>query len=179
MMANPPTDSRFVRHIHQFMRRLDKACLWTSIGFMLLMIACVTLQIVSRYVFDSPPAWTDELGRYAMIWSAMLGAPCAYYRRSDPAIFQWDPSTPGRKQLLRQLVETAAVTVFIAPILYYSPATLLRNAHRETETLGISSAYVLSAVPLGLSIILIYSLLRLQLRLCNSASAIENTGAKT
>jgi TRAP-type C4-dicarboxylate transport system permease small subunit len=30
------------------------------------------LQIITRYVFNASPAWTDELSRYSNIWSTML-----------------------------------------------------------------------------------------------------------
>ena len=147
--------------INRFMRNIDRCCLFSGIAFMLLMITCVAIQIVARYGFDSPPAWTEELGRYAMIWSVMLGATSAYYRRADPAIFAWDEQASQTKKLIRQVLETLAVIIFICPVLYYSPSTLVRHISRDTETLEISSALVFSIIPIAFSIILFYALMRM------------------
>ncbi len=36
--------------------------------------------VVSRYVFDSPLMWTDELANFLFLWLAMLGAVVAFRR---------------------------------------------------------------------------------------------------
>ncbi len=36
--------------------------------------------VVSRYVFDSPIMWTDELGTFLFLWLAMFGAVVALRR---------------------------------------------------------------------------------------------------
>ena len=36
--------------------------------------ACILFAgVVSRYVFDSPIMWTDELANFLLLWLAMLG----------------------------------------------------------------------------------------------------------
>lgn len=152
--------NNFISKIIKLNQLIDKVCLTASIVFMVLMITCVCIQIVARYGFDAPPAWTEELARYAMIYSALLGACCAYYRRQDPVLFNRLKNAKADKKLILQCLETATVCLFFTPILYYSPATLLRHFERETETLGISSAYVLGVVPLCFSIIVLFSLTR-------------------
>lgn len=43
------------------------------------MVACVTWQIVSRYLLDDPSAWTEELARFLLIWVGLLGGSYAYH----------------------------------------------------------------------------------------------------
>lgn len=151
-------------------RRLDQICLSAAVGFMFLMLACVLIQIVARYVLQAPPAWTEELGRYAMIWAAMFGATSAFYHREDPAILKLDDqASPGRKKVL-SIMEAMAVSMFILPVLYYTPTALIRSSVRLTETLEISSALVLMVVPLCFAIILFYSLVRVLSEFVPSAS---------
>ena len=54
--------------------KLNSICSTSAIVFLLLMLGAVALQVVARYVFFSPPAWTEELARYAMVWAGFLGA---------------------------------------------------------------------------------------------------------
>ncbi|MFP4482179.1 MAG: TRAP transporter small permease [Thermovirgaceae bacterium] len=45
-----------------------------SIGafFFCLMIVLVLIQIVARYIFSSPPPWTEEFARWSMICSVLV-----------------------------------------------------------------------------------------------------------
>ena len=43
-----------------------------SVAFFSVMILLVLYQIVMRKVFNASPPWTEELARYAMIWSTLL-----------------------------------------------------------------------------------------------------------
>ena len=37
------------------------------------LVGAVMLQVVARYMFSQPPAYTEELARYAMIWAGLIG----------------------------------------------------------------------------------------------------------
>lgn len=43
-----------------------------SVAFFSIMILLVLYQILMRKVFNASPPWTEELARYAMIWSTLL-----------------------------------------------------------------------------------------------------------
>lgn len=49
---------------------------WISIAAFAVMLAAASLQVVMRFIFRTPLAWTDEVARYCFIWSTMLG--CTY-----------------------------------------------------------------------------------------------------
>lgn len=40
---------------------------------MLVMTASVGAGVISRYVFDAPFFWTEEVARYALVWMTFLG----------------------------------------------------------------------------------------------------------
>lgn len=142
-------------------RKMDQICLRFSILFMVVMLVSVLIQIVARYIFQSPPAWTEELGRYAMIWAAMFGATCAYYRRADPVLFR--PQTDGRPglRIFFQTAETLAIMIFMIPALYYMPDTLMRHLDRKSESLEISLSIIMVILPISFLIVLYYAVLRL------------------
>ena len=43
-------------------------------------VAILFAGVVSRYVFDSPIIWTDELANFLFLWLAMLGTVVAFRR---------------------------------------------------------------------------------------------------
>ncbi|MEY2904901.1 MAG: hypothetical protein RJA52_917 [Bacteroidota bacterium] len=55
-------------------RYLDKIIGSLLIVLIVSMVLNVTWQVVSRYVFQNPSSFTDELARYMLIWLGLLGA---------------------------------------------------------------------------------------------------------
>jgi TRAP-type transport system small permease protein len=55
-------------------RTLEGIVRWIVIVLMGIMTVLVTVQIVSRYVFNFPLGWTEEMARFAFVWVSFLGA---------------------------------------------------------------------------------------------------------
>ncbi|MEW6266925.1 MAG: TRAP transporter small permease subunit [Thermodesulfobacteriota bacterium] len=135
---------------------LDAACQWAATGFFGALLVLVLFQVVARYILRNPPAWTEELARYCMVWGGMLGATVAFKGGADPCLVR--PPTQGNPLWIRAalLLRTATTVVFLGPILYYSDKFLIRTWHRSTEALGIPTALVTVAVPFAVAVILFH-----------------------
>lgn len=154
------TSALLNRRLTALSAAVDRLCSVIACVALAVMLLAVLLQIVARYVFDAPPPWTEEIGRYAMLWSGMLGATMAYYRRADPALVQPRVTDSAARVLTRQAIEFGALAVFVAPVLYFTPDFLARHAHRITETLEINSALVVAIVPVSLVVLLVHQAAR-------------------
>jgi TRAP-type C4-dicarboxylate transport system permease small subunit len=53
---------------------LDGTVRWMVIVLMGIMTVLVSAQIVSRYVFNFPLGWTEEMARFSFVWVSFLGA---------------------------------------------------------------------------------------------------------
>ena len=53
--------------------------LYSSVAAVAVIVLVVSsfVQVVGRYIFNASPSWSEELARYAFIWSSALGAACA------------------------------------------------------------------------------------------------------
>lgn len=140
---------------------LDAGCRWAATGFFGALLVLVLFQVVARYILRNPPPWTEELGRYCMVWGGMLGATAAFKGGADPCLLQ--PPTRGNPIWIRtaRFLRAAIVVVFLGPILYYSDKFLLRTWHRTTEAMGIPTALVTVAVPFAVAVILFHQLAQL------------------
>lgn len=127
---------------------LNRICLRLAALLTLAMLVLIGIQVVTRYGFKQPPQWTEEAARYCMVWAGLLGATVSFYQGSDPVMVSL-PLKPGKKSshFLRWF-RALAVTLFIGPILYYSPDFLARNALRVSESLHLNSAMVMAIVPI-------------------------------
>ncbi len=146
---------------------VDAIFIRVALFALVMLVLVVLLQVVARYVFFQPPVWTEEISRYLMIWAGLLGATAAFKRAYDPAIFQ--PEMKGVLKAVYGFIQSLAVAIFVAPVLFYSfvgPSLrfdrgfLARHMTTFSETLDVSTIYVAVSVPLALSIILLHLLAR-------------------
>jgi len=130
------------------------------------MFLTVVVQIVARYVFSSPPVWTEDVARYAMVWTGLLGATLSFKTQSDAVLMQSVfPKPPHRLALFSQAIQSLAVLIFILPVIYFcfvglrggfAKGYLARQSGLTADTLGIPMVWISVAVPLSMIIILIH-----------------------
>ncbi|MCX5879157.1 MAG: TRAP transporter small permease [Deltaproteobacteria bacterium] len=138
---------------------LDAGCQWLATGFFSAMLVIVIFQVVTRYLLQNAPVWTEEVARYCMVWGGLLGATVAFKEGSDPCLVP--PPTRGANPIWvsgARILRAMATVAFLGPILYHSDKFLLRTWQRTTEALGIPTAFVTVAVPLAVAIIFFHLL---------------------
>ena len=133
------------------------ASILAIIGILIVII----LQIVARYIFASPPTWTEEIGKLLMIWGGLLGTSIAFKRRAD--IILYNPrNKSGLVDILRRVIRFSAVLMFTGVVLYHSPSFLSRSLDVDFFGIqGVSVIWATSAVPCFIALIFIHNLAQL------------------
>lgn len=131
-----------------------------------LMFVTVVIQIIARYVFSSPPVWTEDVARYAMVWTGLLGATLSFKDQSDAVLMQSVfPKRPNILGLIAEGIQTAAILTFVLPVLYFcfvglrggfAKGFIGRQSGLTADTLGIPMAWISISVPLAFIIILLH-----------------------
>ena len=131
-----------------------------------LMFLTVMIQIIARYVFSSPPIWTEDVARYAMVWTGLLGATLSFKTRADAVLMDSVfPKRPHTLALCAEAIQSAAVLTFVLPVLYFcfvglkggfAKGYLARQSGLTADTLGIPMSWISVSVPLAMIIILIH-----------------------
>lgn len=101
---------------NNFVRMVNEANVAAMLmGLMLVMMA---YQIVTRYVFDSPSEWTEEVMRYTYVWIVFLGSSAAIADRSHVAINLFkDALSVRNRAALEVVLDTVLIAYFF--ILFY------------------------------------------------------------
>lgn len=130
------------------------------------MFVTVMIQVVARYGFSSPPIWTEDVARYMMVWTGLLGATLSFKTRSDAVLMQSIfPSRPHTLGLIVEAIQSAAIIVFIAPVVWFcfiglrggfAKGYLARQAGLTADTLGIAMVWIAIIVPIAMIVILIH-----------------------
>jgi len=117
--------------------------------------------VVSRYIFNNPLIWTDELANFLFLWLSMFGTVVAL--RSDghmrlTTLVAWVRPSRGRWfNAVGALVVIAFVLQILRPALVY----LDEAQYTELTTLGISEGYRAVSILIGMSLAAIIAILRL------------------
>lgn len=138
-------------------RLLDRLCLSGAVAFTVVLLALVLLQVFARYVLAQPPGWTEEAGRYCMIWAGLLGASVAFRRRQDPRMLAIKQLS-GRRLRLAELADALTVLVFCGVLLAFSPGFVARQALRHSDALQINMGLVTAILPLFAAVMLVHAL---------------------
>lgn len=121
------------------------------------MFGVIIMQIVLRYVFNSPFVWTDEAAQYLFVWTSFLGWTMATRKRIHIGINVVVDRLPGTgRRALHAL--WCATTVAFALILLFVGATILRkNADVRMISLDFAFWPVYLVVPLAAAFLVVYS----------------------
>ena len=117
--------------------------------------------VVSRYVFHKPIVWSDELASLLFIWLAMLGSAVAYHKAEHMRMtVVVSKAAPPMKAYLEAI---SLLTSLIFLILLLIPAIDFAYEERliTTPALEISNAWRASALPVGLAMMLVFGIARL------------------
>ncbi len=99
-----------LKHLYRSIENIIGAVLIT------LMITFLGIQVISRYVFSSPIAWTEELTKICFILSVFFGSVGAWHRNQHLALgVVYDKLSPKGKCYLR-LVSDVLTLVFCVVI---------------------------------------------------------------
>ncbi|OWU85943.1 C4-dicarboxylate ABC transporter permease [Oceanicola sp. 22II-s10i] len=148
---------------------LDRIASVLAGAAIVVLVGAVMLQVIARYVFSQPPAYTEELARYAMIWAGLIGASMSFKRRFDPALFNGITKGPVWLRAGAELVKSLVVLIYLLPILWHvffgpgmNPARgfLLRHSRTMADALPFSTVWVAIAVPLMIVLVLIHLVAR-------------------
>lgn len=73
------TKSGVIYVVDRVNKALEKVENISIVALFVLMTAACFYQVICRYVLKTSAPWTEELGRYAMIWTVMIGSGWAIY----------------------------------------------------------------------------------------------------
>jgi tripartite ATP-independent transporter DctM subunit len=116
--------------------------------------------VVSRFVFNHPLTWSDELASIMFLWLAMLGAAIAQRRGQHMRMTALIGMCSGSLRGMLETAGTAAPALFLLLILIPSYNFAEDQTFVHTPALGLNDAFRAAALPVGVVLMLIASLVR-------------------
>ena len=135
------------------------ATLVTALALTLALVV-MAAQVVFRYAFNDSLYWAEEVARYALIWSSMIGAAVAYRHGSHVVVTDLVKRLPDWSQRQSVRAVHALVFAFGAFLLWQGWALTLRNfaRHQLSTSLEIEIAWIYLAIPVGGALLMLAAL---------------------
>lgn len=121
------------------------------------MTLIIFLQVISRYIFNSPLVWSEELSRYLFVWISFLAIADAVRTKSHIALsILTDRMNEDRKQIISRL--NYSLTCIIGIITYGGIVLMNLGIHQSSATLGVPMFLVYLVIPVSGVLISIFSI---------------------
>jgi TRAP-type C4-dicarboxylate transport system permease small subunit len=128
---------------------------------LLLVIACVLLQVFSRYSIHIRVSWTEELARFGLFAIAGVGGVLALISRSHFRMTILVDRVPARFRQMLTGFALLAATCLLFVITYAGTIYAIEMADSTTPMLRISYSWPYATIPLATLVMGCWSFVRL------------------
>ena len=125
-------------------------------ALMVAITAVVFLQVVSRYVFNYPFDWPEELARYLFVWVALLGAALALRRGAHFSIDALVKRLPAAWRRIVPLLIHTSLGIFTLIVSVKGFQLALRVREQLSPGMEVSMTYAYLSVPVSFAIMFKY-----------------------
>lgn len=146
-----------MKHVSHVLDGVEKVLKWIS-GILLVVFTVLTLiQVISRYLFNSPLSWSEQVARYLFIWMLMLYMP-VIMRHGNNLGFDLIISRFSKEaQNIFWIVCEALIGSFAALYCLYSVQLCIKFSRKKLVGLGIKANWVYSAQIVGAFLLFVFS----------------------
>lgn len=129
-----------------------------SASFILITVILVIMNVIMRYLLNMGIFWTEEVATYCFVWSVFLGASAAYKQRIHIGIDLLTRIVPEKLKPLSKMIINFFMIIINGYITYLAVTFVSYSIGKPTPVLGISSAYVNSAVLVAFALMTFHAL---------------------
>jgi tripartite ATP-independent transporter DctM subunit len=124
-------------------------------------VAILAANVFTRYVLKNPLTWGDELATVLFLWLAMIGSVVAYRRGEHIRLGAFARRASPRTAEILDVISSVVVALFVIEVMPASLRFLQLEQIDLTPALGIPRSYVVAAIVVALTLILVLALLHL------------------
>lgn len=125
-----------------------------------IVLLVMTCQVISRYVLNSPLAWSKEFARYSFVWISYIG--CAYCVGVDghTSITALRDKMPAAVQKLMTLAGNIIMVCVFLRIMPIATNYIVKNGKFLTSIMRIPFKYLYWSLPVGATLTIVQLVLK-------------------
>jgi len=165
---------------HKFSLFLSKLANGFAVFLLGAMSVVILLGVFFRYVLMKPLPWSEDLGRYLMVWVALLGAGVVMQNKAHVAVTVCVEAMPARIRFILLLIAKLLVLGFALGMAYLGVQLLRNMMPQVSPTLRIPMSWVYLGFPFYgffLAVSTIDQILE-DMRQTGSSRSVENSAVR-
>jgi len=128
-------------------------------------VVVVFTQVVTRYVFNDPFSWSEEMARYIQVWMILLASSICIRKNSHLSVDYTIHSLPFKYKKILKIVVNLLIMFFLFIMIFYGwKIVIVLFGHQTSAAMRIPMYLIYLALPIcGLLMLLenLISLLKL------------------
>lgn len=142
---------------------LDKIMRVLNASIMTLLTLLVVWQVATRYLFNNPSTWSEELTSYMFSWVTLMGAAYVFGKRDHMNIPILVEKLSEKKQFYLDIFIQVLNLSFAATVMVYGGFDITKlTMGQMSSSLSISMGYFYMIIPISGVFIIIYSILNIK-----------------
>lgn len=128
---------------------------------MLILVAGGFWQVFSRFVLKDPSTFTDELLRYMLIWSGLIGSAYCFYKDEHLSLGIIKDKLQGNTKLILTIFIEVVTVAFVVYIYIIGGMKLVMvNKTQLSSVLRLSMGLIYSVLPISGTFIIFARIIR-------------------
>lgn len=125
---------------------------------MIVMTVVIFYQVILRYVFNASNIWSEELARYLMCYSVLLGSAVAIRKYSHLQVDFAINLLPPRGRCIAVSICTLVGIGFLVFFCQYGLTLCASTANSISAGIGVPMSYVYACLPIGSILMILTSI---------------------
>jgi len=117
-------------------------------GLLMVIVAVVFTNVVSRYFVHAPLRWSDEVAQFLFLWLAYLGALAAFMGGRHYSFPNLIDMLPATARLAVKTVSDVIVLGMLGILVWYGVQLVDLLHHQRSPALDLPVYYIYAALPL-------------------------------
>lgn len=124
------------------------------------MVIDVCWMVIARFVLKNPSTTSEEVLRYLLVWTTMVGGAYAYGRRKHLSINMLTKKLPARGQKILDILVQLVVILFCVIVMVMGDLRLVETSFNQiSSALHLPMPYVYASILVGGVLIIFYAII--------------------
>lgn len=128
-------------------------------GFIILTTVLVIINVFMRYFLKAGIYWSEEVATASFVWAVFIGAVAGYKRGKHIGVDILVNLLPPKAQKIVVILVDIILVILNGYMTYLAVVFISLSYIKPTPVLGVSSAYISSALLVSFALVTLYSLI--------------------
>lgn len=133
----------------KFVNTINKIYGWTGMFLLVVVIVMAIIQVFTRKVLNASMVGTEEVARYAFIWTSFLAASICVTKMTHPSIDILNNVLKGKAKHIHLILINIVMLIFSVILMIYGTKLTEIVAIQLSPTLRLPMSIIYAAAPVG------------------------------